>query len=429
MSRRVVITGLGAVTPIGVGADAYWTSLAHGVSGIRPFSRFDVNGFPIKAAAEVRDFDPRAFIPQKKALKVMAWDIQLAVAAAAMAVDDSRIITPEKRVAPDRLGCSFGAGLISTDIDEIAPTIMHSMDEQKQFKLLRFGTSVMADLFPLWLLKYLPNMPACHVSIFYDAQGPNNSLTTGDTASAQAIGEAFRIISRGKADVMICGGADAKLNLLSMVRYQLTGQANTEGGDAAKLSRPFDRKRAGFVVGEGAAAIVLEEVEHARRRGAKIYAELAGYGAGCDAWRVDTPHPEGRGTQVALKQVFRDSGLTPADVDAVFANARGTRDGDRAECRALHAVCGDLASKVPVTSTKSMLGYISAALGVLDVVAAVRALGEQVIPPTLNYEEPDPECPVNVVAGKAKEAKLRNVLVNTAGFGGQCAALMLRKCE
>jgi len=430
MGRRVVITGLGILSPVGIDVDTYWRALVNGTSGVRPVMRFEVGEYAIQAAAEIPpDFKPRDYIPKehRKALKVMAWDIQLGVAAALSAVQHSGIITETKRVDPTRLGTSFGCGSIASDVDELGPALVPAVKPDHSLDLRLFGTEAMKTFFPLWMLKYLPNMPACHISIFCDAQGPDNSITTGDAASTQAIGEAYRVIERNSADVMICGGVDGKINPLSFIRYQLLGNVNVSGGKPEELSRPFDRLRCGFVIGEGAGAVILEELEHAKARGAKIYAEITGYGSACDAYRVDKVHPEGRGMCLALKNALRDAKRRPDEVDAVFASASGTVEGDRAESRALNTVFGRGTDGVRVTSTKSMIGYISAAMGVIDTVAAACAVGANVIPPTINYREPDPECAVNVVANTACETELNHVLVSSGGFGGQVAVLVISK--
>lgn len=430
MPRRVVITGIGVFSPVGIGQDEYVRSLLSGTSGVAAVTRFETGTFPIRFAAEVPAFKPRDYIPKqhRKAIKVMSWDVQLGVAAAMAAVEDAGIITETGRVDPTRLGTSFGCGHIASNVDEMGEAFAAAVIDGR-FDVRTFGTEAMRTFFPLWLLKYLPNMPACHVSIFCDTQGPNNSITSGDCASTQALGEARRVIERGAADVMIAGGVDAKINPISFVRYYLLNATTTADGDPKTLSRPFEKSRSGFVIGEGGAGLILEEYEHARARGATIYAELKGYGSGCDAWRVDEPHPDGRGARIAMQNALRTAGLNASDIDAVFASANGSVAGDRAESRAINAVFGTgRDDAVPVTSTKSMIGFISAGSGVLDVAAAVGAIAEGVIPPTLNYDEPDPECNVNVVANTARKAALDHVMISSGGFGGQHAAVVISRC-
>ena len=427
MNRRIVITGMGVFSPVGIGVDVYWRALVSGTSGVGPITRFEVGDFPIRVAAEVPQFKPRDYIPKPhhKALKVMSWDVQLGVAAAMSAIEDAQIITGEKRVDPTRLGIYFGAGNMTTDLDEVGQACATAREQTGDIDLNLFGPAAMQTFFPLWLLKYLPNMPACHISIFVDAEGPNNSVTTGDAASTQAVGEACRVIERGAADVMICGGVDSKIHPVSLGRYQLLGQASLREGKPEEMSRPFEKSRDGFVVAEGAAALIVEDHEHAKTRGAKIYAEITGFGGGCDAYAPEKVEPEGRGTRLALQNALKDARLEPGDVDVVFANANGSIEGDRAESRAISAVFGDGTDGVPVTSTKSMIGHVSAGGGTLDAVAAVCALNEGVIPPTINYDEPDPECAVNGVGNTFLRKELKYVMVSSGGCVGQHAALLV----
>ncbi|HUU43748.1 MAG TPA: beta-ketoacyl-[acyl-carrier-protein] synthase family protein [Planctomycetota bacterium] len=430
MRRRTVITGLGVISPFGVGTDVFREGLFAGTSAVRPVTRFELGDFPLRVAAEIPDFKARDFIPRehRKAIKVMSHDVQLGVASAMLAVEDSGVLAEGKRVDPTRLGTSFGCGFMASDVNEMGAAFAASVVDGR-FDARKFGVEAMKSFFPLWLLKYLPNMPACHVSIFCDTQGPNNTITSGDAASTQAVGEARRVIERGAADVMVCGGVDAKVNPVSFVRYALLCSMTTVDGAPGTLSKPFEKSRAGAVLGEGSVGLILEEYEHARTRGAKIYAEIKGYGLGCDAWRVDEIHPGGRGFVVAMRNALKTSGLSPDGVDVVFAAAKGSVSDDAAEARAIGTVFGQGDDAPPVTSTKSMIGYVSAATGILDVAAAVVALERQTIPPTINYDEPDPECPVNVVANASREAKLNHILINSGGFGGQFSSLVVAQFE
>ena len=445
--RRVVITGVGVFSAIGITRESFAQSLFAGVSGVRPIARLNVGtDFPVRFAAEVPRFKTRDYIPdeQKKSIKVMSYDVQLGVVAAMSAVTDSGIIpslavgkeekegtvpqsgTVPWRVDPTRLGISYGCGNISSDPEELAPSYAAGVrDDAVDYRAM--GAEVMRGLTPLWLLKYLPNMPACHVSIFVDAQGPNNSLTTGDAASLEAIGEGFRVIRRGWADVMITGGVDAKVNPISLIRYRLLNWVNMSDGAPETLARPFDKARAGFVVGEGAASLILEELNHARARGARIYGEVLGFGGGCDATGMNEPHPDGRGCRIAMTAALRDAKTAPADVDAVFANASGAVVGDRAEARAIASVFGSVrGAGVPVTATRSMIGYVSSGGGALDAVAALSAIEAGAVPPTLNCDAPDPECPVRVTGRTPlKVANLDRILINNGGFGGQFASLVI----
>ncbi len=442
MDRRIVITGVGVFSPVGIGFDAYSQALLAGTSGIRPVARFQTGEFPGRASAEVPAFKTRDYVPEehKKAIKVMSWDVQLGVVAAMSAVVDAKIIpslslgkaaeagavpSSAQRVPPTRLGVSFGCGNIASDPGELSTAYsLIIRDGHVDYKAA--GTELMKGLTPLWLLKYLPNMPACHVSIFIDAQGPNNSLTTGDAASLEAIGEAYRVMNRGWSDVMVCGGVDAKVNVLSLVRCQLLGWSTVKDGAPETLARPFEKSRSGFVVGEGAGSIVLEGLEHALARGATIYGEVFGFGGGCDARGLNGVDPDGRGVRNAMKNALRDAKMAPSNVDAIFANASGLVEGDRAEARAIARIFGAGPKAPPVTATRSMIGQTSSAGGILDALAALAAIKAGTLPPTLNYDVPDPECPVNVVKPGASAAKkLDRILINNGGFGGQFASLVV----
>jgi 3-oxoacyl-[acyl-carrier-protein] synthase II len=282
-------------------------------------------------------------------------------------------------------------------------------------------------LFPLWLLKHLPNMVAAHISIIHEAQGPNNTIVTACSASTQAVGEAARIIERGDADVILAGGADSRIDPLSLVAYSLLGAVTTADRPPEELSRPYDRKRDGFVLGEGAACLVLESEEHAKARGASIYAEVAGYGSSFDAYAVTSPEPEGRGAIQAMKAALRDAKVGPDDVDYISAHGTSTVLNDRMETIAVKKLFGDRAAKVPMSSIKSMIGHLIGAAGAIEAVTSVLAIRDGVVPPTINLTDPDPECDLDYVPNEAREAKVRTVLSNSFGFGGQNAALVLRE--
>ena len=442
--RRVVVTGMGIISPLGNSVDELTEALKTGRSAGAPIAAFETDGFPIRVAAEVADFNPRKMIRQRKAIKMMSRDVQFGVAVAALAIDDSGLSVAGTDVDtptddPTRIGVSFGSGFIDSDIDELAPAIVacrkpewKNIDDYRQrmaeaYDMDNFGASLMANLFPLWLLKYLPNMPACHVTIIHDLQGPNNSLTGGDAASIQAIGEAARIIERGSADVMVCGGTDCTVNPLSLLNHELFKRVTHRNDDPAGASRPFEKNRDGLLMGEGAAAVVLEEYERARARGATIYAEVVGYGCGCDAYRVDAVHPEARGAQVAMRAALRDARTEPEDISYLAAHGLSCVDEDKAETVAVREVFGGAAESLPVSAVKSMMGYVGSASGSMDLVCALVAMREGFIPPTINYEEPDPDCNLNIVANEPRSAQVNSVLINTFGLGGQAATLVIRR--
>jgi 3-oxoacyl-[acyl-carrier-protein] synthase II len=425
MSRRVVVTGFGALAPNGNTAESFWEATLKGKSGIGRIASFDVSGFPVQVAGEVKDFDPAKFVPNRKALKVMGRNIRLGVAASRMAMEHSGLL--ESPPASPRFGVVMGAGLVPTDVEEVAQAILASLDEQGRFDLRRFGTAGQKTLFPLWLLKHLPNMVAAHISIFHQAQGPNNTIVTACSASTQAIGEAMRIIERGDADVMLAGGADSRIDPLSLVAYTLLGALSTSSRPPEEASRPFDRDRDGFVLGEGAACLVLESEDHAKARGATIYAECAGYGSSFDAFAVTQPEPDGRGAVQSMSEALKDARLGPGDIDYISAHGTSTLLNDLAETVAVKKLFGERARQVPISSIKSMIGHLIGAAGALEALVSVLAIRDGVVPPTINYRTPDPQCDLDYVPNEAREMRVRTVLSNSFGFGGQNAALVIRE--
>lgn len=425
MSRRVVVTGLGALCGLGIGHEEVWGKLLAGETGIAPITYMDAGDFPCRLAGRIPDFVAKDYVPQRKSLKVMARDIQIAVAAAELAARDAGL--DEGGIDPERIGCSMGAGLITADIEELGPPVAESRESDGVFHMSRWGGAVMSNLYPLWLLKYLPNMLACHISIFRDARGPNNTITTGDAASAQAIGEAFQVIQRGSADVSLAGGGDSRLMPLSILRFEMLGQLTHRNDAPERAVLPFDAERDGFVPAEGAAVLILEEAEHARSRGARIYAEIAGYACAAQAARPTTLGPSTRGIALAMRKALTDAQVTPPEVGFVCAHATGSKVGDVAEAQAIREVFGDV--DVPVTAPKSMIGQTCAASGGLDAVMCVLAAESDRVPPTPGFRTSDPECPVNVVAGSALETEVQYVMANEISTGGQCASMIVKKWE
>lgn len=426
--RRVVITGLGLITPLGIGSEPLWSALAAGHGAVRPIEAFATAGLPCQAGAEVLGFDPKSLALPKhrkaltKSLKYMARDIQLAVAAAELAIADANLA--DGGVDPTRIGVDLGAGLISSELDELAPAINMATRPDHAFDFAAYGRDGIPTITPIWLLKYLPNMLACHISILSDCQGPSNSITEAEAASNIAIGEAARIIARNRADVMITGGADSKIHPLSLVRMALLDQMSRWQGDPHAACRPFDRQRSGWVPGEGAGIIILEEREHALARGARILGEVLGYGCGCDAYAPGGLDPEGAGTEVALRAALRDANLEPAQIGHVNAHGAGSVTMDLAESRALNRVFG--AEAVPVTSQKGFFGNIVSGCGAIELAASLLGVNQGRIPSTLNCDEPDPDCRLDVVRGEPRPTDNLLFLSTNLTRHGQAAALVVQ---
>ena len=440
--RRVVVTGLGPVTPIGVGADEFWSALLEGRNGIRRIQAFDPSGFDSQIGGEVDGIKAANYVPKsyRKAGKIMARDIVLAVAAAYQAVTDAGLKTRclidrgeaegEPNVDSARFGANVGAGVICADLPELAEALAGATIDGK-FDLGKWGTDGMSNLTPLWLLKFLPNMLACHVTIVHDAQGPSNTITTGEASSHLAIGEAFRTIARGVADVCICGGAESKANPMALIRQSLGKRLSTRNDAPESACRPLAADRDGTVVSEGGGLVILEELEHARQRGARIYAELVGFGASNDAYapaHPSRPRPEGRGLALAAHKALKDAGVSAEQIDMVAALAAGLPEHDRCEAKAIRTVLGARTEQVPVLTIKAGIGNNGAGSGALDFAAAVLATYNATIPPAVNSRPIDPECGLKVVGPDPVDARIEAALsVAYALNGGQNAALVIRR--
>jgi 3-oxoacyl-[acyl-carrier-protein] synthase II len=424
--RRVAITGLGVVAPNGIGKEAFWDACVNGKSGIGPIRCFDASAHPVRIAGEVPEFDVSAFVPSahRKSLKIMGRASRFGVAASSLAVRDSGLDL--SRQNPERVGVVMGAGLVPIDLPEVAPLVAEAWNGDGRLHPERLGQKKDA-LFPLWLLKYLPNMTAAHISLIHGAQGPNNTIVTACAASTQAVGEAFRLIARDDADIVLAGGADSRLDPLLLVAYSALGALSPSQRAPEEVSRPFDRDRDGFVLGEGAGVLVMEELDHARRRGAVIYAEVLGLGSSFDAYAVTKPDPEARGAARAIRWALREARVDPGDVDYINAHGTSTRLNDLMETVAVKRVFGSLADTLPLSSIKSMVGHLIGAAGAVEAVALALTLFEGVLPPTINYTSPDPGCDLDYVPNCAREVPVQTALSTSFGFGGQNAALLLRR--
>jgi len=428
--RRVVITGLGFLTPLGDTTDRLWNALARGEGAVRPVEAFPVEGLPNRLGAEIRGFDflktpalaKAKFIKDlRKSRKYMARDIQLCVAAAQLAMADSGL--DGGGVDPTRVGIDLGAGLISSELDELAPAIAQASAATGSFDFQTWGRESIGVIEPIWLLKYLPNMLACHISILMDCQGPSNTITEGDASSNLAIAEAARIIARGKADVMVTGGADSKIHPLSFVRLALQHNMSRWEGDPAGACRPFDLGRDGTVPGEGAGILILEEREHALRRGAKIHGEVLGAGSGCDAVATGGLDPEGSGTSIAIAAALR-AGVDASSIGHINAHGSGSKIGDLAEARAFHRVFGR--SVPPVTGLKGHMGTLASGCGAVELIASLVGVNRGLIPPVLNCDDPDPDCALDMVRGEPRPTRHGTFVNTNVTHNGQAAALVIR---
>jgi 3-oxoacyl-[acyl-carrier-protein] synthase II len=418
--RRVAVTGIGVVSPLGLGTGAFAASLRAGACAIRPLRSFDASGLPVRIGAEIDGFDARNYLEKKdrKQLKMMVRTIQLAVAGARLALDDARL--DPARTDPERFGVSFGTGTIPGELIDVAPAGQASRDEQTGLiDLKRWGREGMAAIPPMWMLNHVPNMPACHVSILHNAQGPNNTITQSDAAGLLALGEAFRIVQRNSADVMLAGGADTRTNPISLIRYSLFGRLS-RCPDPEQACKPFDRTRSGQVLGEGAGVVLVEDLDHARRRGATIHAELCGFASAFDRSRT------GRGIARAVRAALDEAGIGPEDLDHVNAHAAGTVEEDPWEARGLHEALGGAC--VPVLALKSYQGNTGTGSGVIELAASLLALRDGVMPPTRNHDQTDPACPV-LVAREPRAVTKPYVLKVACTEVGQCAAAVLRRGE
>jgi len=406
--QRVVITGMGAITPLGLTVAEFWDGLIHGRSGVGYITQFDASDWPVRIAAEVKDFDPTRYMPRKEARR-MGRCTQMALAAAQEAMRDSGL--PQPLPDPERVGVLIGSTLGAFDEAAKAIEVFHKKG--------------LSRISPFAIVASIPNMPSHHVSCAYQAKGYSCTISTACATGTQAIGEAAEVIRRGAADVMICGGVEAMIHFTPFAGFIAMRALSTRNDEPEKASRPFDRDRDGFVIGEGCGLLVLERLTHARQRGARIYAEVLGYAASSDAYHVAAPDPEGAGAARAMRWAIEDAGLTPADVDYINAHGTSTPLNDVIETRAIKKVFGEHAYRVPISSTKSMIGHCFAGAGAIETIASVLTIVHQIIHPTINLDNPDPECDLDYVPHQARPARVRVVLSNSFGLGGQNACLVL----
>jgi 3-oxoacyl-[acyl-carrier-protein] synthase II len=416
-SRRVVITGFGLITPLGLTPESIWQNLLASRSGVRAIRSFDPGSAPSRIAGEIDDFNAKSIVDKahRKSLAMMARPIQLAVAGAQIALAHGRVDT--KTLDPVRFGVEFGAGLMPSELPELADAGKISTIEGR-VDMQVWGESGLSAVGPKWMLKYLPNMPACHISIMHNAQGPNNSITESDAASLLALSEAYRILKRDGADFFLVGGTESKIHPLSLVRQCLFEQISTRNDEPEKACRPFDRRRDGLVISEGSGVLVVEELEHAKKRGATPWAEVVGIGASFDAKR------NGDGMSRAIVTALKNANLTPDDLDHVVAHGLGTSGGDSWEAKGLSKALGQ---RVPIVAFKGYFGNLGAASGAVELAVSVMALGHKVCPATLNHDEADPDLPsLTIHRGSSKAVSKPYALKLAFTQMGQCSAVVYR---
>ncbi len=410
--RRVVVTGLGAVTPLGNNADSTWQALLHGRSGIGPITLFDVSPFEVQIGGEVRDFQPEDWIPAKE-LRRMDRSAQMGVVAALQAVRDACLSIGESESAG--VGVIFGSGAGGYGLLLEQQKVL----EEKGYRRVS----------PFLVSHILPDATSGHIAIQLGAMGPNMGVISACATGTGAVGESWETIRRGDAEAMVAGGCEAPLVPILWAGFHALRALADDKEDPTRASKPFDRRREGFVIAEGAAALVLESLDHARARGARIYAEMIGYGASNDAFDMVASHESGRGPTLCMESALRKSGLPPEEVDYINAHGTGTPLNDRVETQAIKQVFGEHAYRFAVSSTKSMTGHLMGAAGALEALAAVLAIRDQVLPPTINYQERDPDCDLDYVPNEARPARVRVALSNSVGLGGHNATVIFRKFE
>ncbi|MBI5213997.1 MAG: beta-ketoacyl-ACP synthase II [Nitrospirae bacterium] len=410
MNKRVVVTGLGLVTPLGIGVESSWKSALEGKSGIVPITQFDASQMPVRIAGEVKDFDPALYIEAKE-IKKMDRFIHFAMAAATMAMEDSGLkITDENA---ERVGVIIGAGMGGLPAIEH----YHKIYLEKGYRRIS----------PFFIPMIIINLASGNVSIKFGAKGPNSAAVTACATGSHSIGDAFRLIQRGDADAMIAGGTESVITPLGVGGFAVMKALSTRNDEPEKASRPFDTGRDGFVMGEGSGVIILESMESALKRGAKIYAEIIGYGMSSDAYHITTPAPEGEGAARCMKASLKDAGIEPEKVDYINAHGTSTKYGDELETAAIKKVFGENAYKLCVSSTKSMTGHLLGAAGGVEAIFSILSIHNSVVPPTINLENPDPECDLDYAPNKAKQMDVEYAMSNSFGFGGTNACLIFKK--
>ncbi len=415
---------MGILTPLGAGVEENWRAMLAGKSGLDYIRLFDASNFPTKIAGEVKSFDLANFVKDVSPYAHVGRNAKFAIAAAQMAWDDAGL--KQGAFDPARAGVYLGSGEGTLDFDNLVKVICDSWtgDRANMGKFMELGVCA---FHPLKELEQEPNMPAGHLAHIFGLKGHNSNCLTACAASSQAIGEATKLIQNGHADFLIAGGAHSMIHALGLAGFNLLTALSTQNEEPQKASRPFDLKRDGFILGEGAGVLILEELAHARKRGAHIYAEVIGYGSTADAFRITDTHPEGRGAIEAMRLALKDAGVACDEVQYINAHGTSTVVNDKIETLAIKKVFGDRAYRIPVSSIKSMLGHLIAAAGAVELAVCALAMRDNVVPPTINYTTPDPDCDLDYVPNEAREMEVKVALSNSFGFGGQNVALLARE--
>lgn len=412
MKNRVVVTGLGIVSPVGIGKEKFWQALLNGQSGVDKITRFDVSNFTTQIAAEVKDFNPQDYLDKKEA-KRMDRFTQFGVAAAKLALEDANLQISEENAEDVGVIVASGIGGIET------------LEEQHKILLEKGPNRVSPFLIPMMII----NMAGGQISISTGAKGPNSTIVTACASSTHAIGDAFKLLQRGDAKVVIAGGTEAPITPLGLAGFCSLKALSSRNNEPQRASRPFDAERDGFVMGEGAGMVILETLDHALARGARIYGEVAGYGLTGDAYHITAPDPGGLGAARGMSMAIRDADLEPIEIDYINAHGTSTDMNDKFETLAIKRVFGDHANKIAISSTKSMTGHLLGAAGAVEFIAATLAVNEDIIPPTINYENPDPDCDLNYTPNQAKKMLVRAAISNSLGFGGHNATILVKKYQ
>src|SRR3954463_10232053 len=412
MKRRVVVTGMGVLTPVGNDVATTWEALISGKSGTAPITKFDASNFPVRLAAEVKGFDPLNFMDRKEAKRADAYT-QYAVAAARQGMEDAGFANGTNGIDPDRIGVIIGSGIGD----------LKSFEEQHDV----YRERGVGKISPFFIPLFIADIAAGIVSMQFNAKGPNHATVSACATSAHAIGDAFRTIQYGDADIMITGGAEATVTPMAIGGFANMKALSERNDSPETASRPFDATRDGFVMGEGAGILILEELEHAKARGARVYAEIVGYGATGDAHHLTAPAPEGEGAQRAMKRAMKDAGFAPTDIDYINAHGTSTPANDLNETKAIKAVFGERAKQVHVSSTKSMTGHMLGSAGAIEFIFCALASRDSIIPPTINYQTPDAELAVNDPPNKPVKSEVKLALSNSFGFGGHNVTLAVKR--